>query len=93
MAVDTARKRGSALRFGQVWAGVLPVPSGSVDQLARQTMLVMYGGILAGVFVPPVNEFGPAGGLNNDLDRQRRLEDDDLLTVVALFMLASRNIR
>ncbi len=95
MAIDTDRKRGSALRFGQVWSGVLPVPSGTVDQLARQTVLVMYGGILAGaVVVPPTIDYGHPGGLiDNDLERRRRLEDEELLVTVALFMVASRNIR
>lgn len=94
MAVDTERKRASALRFGQVWAGVLPVPNGSFDQEQRQAALWMYLGILVGAFVPPVNEYPPGGNIEvNDLDRRRRLEDDELIAVITAFLIASRNIR
>ena len=29
----------------------------------------------------------------NDLDRRRRLEDDELIAVITAFLIASRNIR
>ena len=48
MAIDTAAKRASALRFARPWAGVLFPPDGSVSQDARQSVAFMYGGILAG---------------------------------------------
>lgn len=46
MAVDTAAKRASALKYGQVW-GFGVVPSGTVDQQERQSALWAYSGILA----------------------------------------------
>ena len=51
MAIDTAAKRASALRFARPWAGILFPPDGSVSQDARQSVAFMYGGILAGAAV------------------------------------------
>ena len=93
MAVDTKRKRASALRFSQVWAGVLPVAVGSFDQEQRQTAIWMYLGILVGAAVPDEG-YPPGGDISaNDLDRVRRIEDDDLIAVITGFLIASRNIR
>jgi hypothetical protein len=47
MAIDTATKRASTLSFGLI-ALALVVPSGIVDQQARQTIANTYNGILAG---------------------------------------------
>lgn len=44
MSVDTRAKRLSMLNFGS--DVLLPDPSGTVDQAARQTFLNMYSGIL-----------------------------------------------
>jgi len=45
MAIDTVAKRASALSF---MVGVLlPVPDGTVAQADRQTLRLLYGGILA----------------------------------------------
>jgi len=46
MAIDTAKKRNSALAFSTM---LLPIPDGTIDQADRQTLLYLYGGILAGV--------------------------------------------
>jgi hypothetical protein len=70
MAIDTAAKRASAVRFLSPWATVLPVPSGSIGQGARQATAFMYSGILAGT---PVDEFVYG---NNDVwlvDRRPRV--------------------
>lgn len=52
MAIDTAFKRASAINLGCPWRAVLPVPSGTVDQAARQAAALLYSGILA--FATPV---------------------------------------
>lgn len=46
MAIDTASKRASALGFGLV-ALSLVIPSGVIDQQAKQTISNIYSGILA----------------------------------------------
>lgn len=45
MAIDTRRKRQSALNFRR--GHILPNPSGTVDQAERQTFVNFYSGILA----------------------------------------------
>jgi hypothetical protein len=52
MAVDTEAKRMSLLGFGG--EDLLPIPDGSIDQADRQTLLGLYGGILAESAVVPV---------------------------------------
>lgn len=44
MAIDTLAKRNSAL---SVSTCILPIPDGTVAQADRQTLLRVYGGILA----------------------------------------------
>jgi len=61
MAIDTAAKRASAARFGRPWASVLLAPAGAVDQAARQAVVWLYSGVLAGA---PVDEFSYG---NNDV--------------------------
>jgi hypothetical protein len=51
MAIDSATKRASALSVGII-ALSLVVPSGTVDQQAKQTVTNVYSGILA---TPPVS--------------------------------------
>jgi len=46
MAVDTLAKRNSVL---SVNTHILPIPDGTVGQDDRQTLLRVYGGILAGI--------------------------------------------
>jgi len=46
MAIDTAAKRASALTFS-VPTLVLPPPDGTIGQADRQSVVVVYGGILA----------------------------------------------
>jgi len=48
VAVDTLAKRNSALAVSTV---LLPIPDGTVGQADRQTLLSVYGGILAGASV------------------------------------------
>ncbi len=45
MAIDTAKKRASALSFGRLYR--LVPPDGTIDQADRQTIAGLYGGILA----------------------------------------------
>ena len=52
MAIDTAEKRASALSYGRP-GFVLPIPSGTVGQGARQHALGLYSGILAAAPVLP----------------------------------------
>lgn len=48
MAIDTAAKRASAMAIGMGSMGIdLPIPDGTIDQADRQTLLGLYGGILA----------------------------------------------
>ncbi len=46
--MDTAAKRASAICPGLPFGRVLPIPSGTVDQGARQHVALCYAGILAG---------------------------------------------
>lgn len=49
MAADTAQKRLSAMNIRCPWRRSGVLPSGTVDQAARQGALRMYSGILAGL--------------------------------------------
>lgn len=51
MAVDTARKRASALGVGRPYLRLV-IPTGTIDQFARENIADSYGGILAAS--PPV---------------------------------------
>ena len=51
MAIDSALKRASVLSFGVI-SLALVIPSGTVDQQAKQTVTNVYSGILA---IPPVS--------------------------------------
>jgi len=44
MAIDTLAKRNSVIAVSSV---ILPIPDGTIDQADRQTLLRVYGGILA----------------------------------------------
>jgi len=46
MAVDTLAKRNSVLAVSTT---LLPIPDGTIGQADRQTLLSVYGGILAAV--------------------------------------------
>lgn len=46
MAVDTAAKRGSLMRWGRPYLYKL-IPDGTIDQGDRQTLALYYGGILS----------------------------------------------
>lgn len=48
MALDTRDSRGSAMSPGLAFGRVLPHPSGTVAQAARQIVAFLYAGILAG---------------------------------------------
>lgn len=48
MALDTAKKRHSALTFRRHYP---PLPDGTIDQADRQTLIGLYGGILAQAIV------------------------------------------
>ncbi len=43
--IDSATKRYSALQFGDIWG--MTLPTGTIDQAARQDLLALYRGILA----------------------------------------------
>ena len=49
MALDTARKRYSAMHTMCPWRGSATLPSGTVDQRERQSAAFLYSGILATV--------------------------------------------
>lgn len=49
--LDTANKRFSAMLIGCPWRGINIFPSGTVDGAARQSLLFLYSGILAGIIV------------------------------------------
>jgi len=48
MAIDTLAKRNSVISVNSV---ILPIPDGTIGQNDRQTVLRVYGGILAGAVV------------------------------------------
>lgn len=52
MAVDTAAKRGSLMRWGRPYLYKL-IPDGTIDQGDRQTLALYYGGILTAAPVIP----------------------------------------
>jgi formate/nitrite transporter FocA (FNT family) len=54
MAINTLAKRNSALA---VSTGLLPIPDGTIAQADRQTLLSVYGGILAGLIVSAATFF------------------------------------
>lgn len=45
--MDTASHRFSAIHTGGPWRGIGTLPSGTVDQAARQAVAFLYAGILA----------------------------------------------
>ena len=66
MAIDSASKRASALSAGVV-ALSLVIPSGVVDQQARQTEVNLYSGILANEpIVTPELSFAVFGAITSD---------------------------
>lgn len=68
MALDTADKRSSAVNIGSPWRGLLPFPSGSIDQQDRQHIAYMYRGIAADA----PSGGGPLGGVFIPIFRPRR---------------------
>jgi len=44
MAIDSLAKRNSVIALSSI---ILPIPDGTIDQADRQTLLKVYGGILA----------------------------------------------
>lgn len=46
--IDTAAKRFSAIHHGNPWRGVATLPTGTIGQASRQSVLWMYSGILFG---------------------------------------------
>jgi len=66
MAIDSASKRASALSAGVV-ALSLVVPSGVIDQQARQTIVDIYSGILADApVITPGLSFAVLGSITGD---------------------------
>ena len=66
MAIDSASKRASALSAGVI-ALALVIPSGTIDQQARQTIVNVYSGILAGeAVVTPELSFAVFGAITDD---------------------------
>lgn len=51
MAIDTLAKRNSVISINSI---ILPIPDGTVGQDDRQTLLRVYGGILAEAIVAGV---------------------------------------
>ena len=51
MAIDSAAKRQSAMMVFVPIHSRVPLPDGTVGQIDRQTLIMMYGGILAGVII------------------------------------------
>lgn len=58
MALDTAKRRSSAINVGSPWRGLLPTPDGVIDQADRQSLAFLYSGISAAeqVAAPPAEE-------------------------------------
>ncbi len=52
MAVDTAGKRASMMRFGRPFIFRL-IPDGSIDQADRETLTMKYSGILSSELAVP----------------------------------------
>ena len=71
MAADTATKRCSAINIGSPWRGVLPIPDGTISQGDRQTVMLMYAGVLATVPVVIPDVSPPTVG-NWNLDGRNR---------------------
>ena len=69
MAIDTAAKRFSALTFGAFWlCGA--IPSGVVDQAARQDVNGLYSGILVSAPVTPPADEAPSPGRGQSAPRR-----------------------
>jgi len=51
MAIDTLAKRNSVLSFSGY---ILPIPDGTIGQDDRQSLLKVFGGILAGALSLPL---------------------------------------
>ena len=46
MTIDTPAKRFSAIHHGNPWRGVATLPTGTIGQASRQSVLWMYSGVL-----------------------------------------------
>ena len=53
MALDSRNKRASACWPLLPSRGLLPLPDGTIDQADRQTLVLLYAGILANAPPPP----------------------------------------
>lgn len=71
MAVDTAARRNSALKFGLLHG--LPLPSGSVDDAGRADALFLYRGFYDSGSIPAASFACPQAALYRLIDPRGRV--------------------
>lgn len=89
MAIDSASKRASALGFGLV-ALSLVIPSGTIDQQAKQTLSNIYSGILASEAVVAIGSLDALVSVSNAYQVEISVSNSYSLDVSVLNALTSK---